>query len=154
MNPRGNLESTPRKKVAGAKAGQPKAQTSTAALPGEEVAAGSLFSLETSTIPQRSCAMEATAPTSPLLLPQKSPARPVLKLPTPPAPAAAVAAVAKIYGIAPGSARKDKETTKKAGPSTADLMRDPFIGVKPGLPTTKTVKAKVQFFRGVSVNFP
>ncbi len=149
----GSIESTPRKKkTASAPASKSGAVTSTAIMAGIEVEGGSLFGADTSQIP---CGNNKSPSPQASITPRssKSPKRPALRLntPTPPIPPGALEAVAKIYGPPPTA----KEPAQNPGPSTAELMRDPFIGVKPGLPfSKKKLPAKVHSFRKDSVLFP
>ncbi len=131
-----------------------KVLTSTAVLSGIEDG-GSLFPEESSQIPRATEDAPSPSPAA-SLTPRSDKSnghpRPPLRLKTPerPIPAAAMKAVANVYGIDPctsGTSGKDKETAQKKGPTTAELMKDPFIGVKPGLPFSKgKVGAKVQVF--------
>lgn len=136
----GKQEPTPNKK--GAKlsdaTSHSKVLTSTAVLSGIEEG-GSIFSEEASQIPCVNRPDPSPSPAASITPRSEKSNRPPLRLKTPerPIPEAAARAVAQIYGIDPCSSGIQKETAQKKGPTTAELMKDPFIGVKPGLPYSK-----------------
>ncbi len=134
-NQEGIPKETPKKKKV--------SKTSTPTAADNTMEEGSLFSVEASQIPQGNNAEKPPNPTNPEARPEpekeKTPQRPALRMPS----LDVMERVARIYGV---TSPVEKETAQKQGPTTAELMKDPFIGVKPGFPTiSKGAKVKIPY---------